>query len=383
MNSKTILSTPAHINWIDFARVVACFLVVLAHCCDPFVARFDDNPVEFLSGAAWGSAVRPCVPLFVIISGVLLLPVNMDTHTFYKKRLTRIIAPLVFWGIVTPILYYGYVNSGVQPTNLNLADYTTSEMLVKILTFPLNFNYDIIPLWYLYMLIGLYLFMPIITPWLQSATKKDLKLFLYIWGFTMLVPYLQMAAPLLGYKGNYGNMGIFGVVDWNAFGTFYYFSGFLGYLVLAFYLKKYPLGWSWGKTWAVAAPLYIVGYCITYFGFVLTQKYYPGSYAQLEIIWYFYGMNVFMMTIAAYIVLQKVNIKNERWAKAFAYVAKLTFGIYLCHFLLVQIGYDFVYNTIPVAPALQIPIIAVLAFTVSAIVVLLLSKLPKSKYIIG
>lgn len=383
MNSKTILSTPAHINWIDFARVVACFLVVLAHCCDPFVARFDDNPVEFLSGAAWGSAVRPCVPLFVMISGVLLLPVNMDTHTFYKKRLTRIIAPLVFWGIVTPILYYGYVNSGVQPTNLNLADYTTSEMLVKILTFPLNFNYDIIPLWYLYMLIGLYLFMPIITPWLQSATKKDLKLFLYIWGFTMVVPYLQMAAPLLGYKGNYGNMGIFGVVDWNAFGTFYYFSGFLGYLVLAFYLKKYPLGWSWGKTWAVAAPLYMVGYCITYFGFVLTQKYYPGSYAQLEIIWYFYGLNVFMMTIAAYILLQKVNIKNERWAKAFAYVAKLTFGIYLCHFLLVQIGYDFVYNTIPVAPALQIPIIAVLAFTVSAIVVLLLSKLPKSKYIIG
>lgn len=383
MNSKTILSTPAHINWIDFARVVACFLVVLAHCCDPFVARFDDNPVEFLSGAAWGSAVRPCVPLFVMISGVLLLPVNMDTHTFYKKRLTRIIAPLVFWGIVTPILYYGYVNSGVQPTNLNLADYTTSEMLVKILTFPLNFNYDIIPLWYLYMLIGLYLFMPIITPWLQSATKKDLKLFLYIWGFTMVVPYLQMAAPLLGYKGNYGNMGLFGVVDWNAFGTFYYFSGFLGYLVLAFYLKKYPLGWSWGKTWAVAAPLYIVGYCITYFGFVLTQKYYPGSYAQLEIIWYFYGLNVFMMTIAAYILLQKVNIKNERWAKAFAYVAKLTFGIYLCHFLLVQIGYDFVYNTIPLAPALQIPIIAVLAFTVSAIVVLLLSKLPKSKYIIG
>ncbi|MGL5562325.1 MAG: acyltransferase [Tannerellaceae bacterium] len=383
MNSKTTLSAPAHINWIDFARVVACFLVVLAHCCDPFVARFDDNPLEFLTGAAWGRAVRPCVPLFVMISGVLLLPVSMDTHTFYKKRLTRVVAPLVFWGIVTPIFYYLYVNSGVQSTNLNLADYTTSEMLAKILTFPLNFNYDIIPLWYLYMLIGLYLFMPIITPWLQSATKKDLKLFLYIWGFTMVVPYLQMAAPLLGYKGNYGNMGLFGVVDWNAFGTFYYFSGFLGYLVLAFYLKKYPLGWSWGKTWAVAAPLYIVGYCITYFGFVLTQRYYPGSYAQLEIIWYFYGLNVFMMTIAAYIVLMKVNIKNVRWAKAFAYVAKLTFGIYLCHFLLVQIGYDFVYNNIPVAPALQIPIIAVLAFTASAIVVLLLSKLPKSKYIIG
>ena len=103
MNSKTTLSAPGHINWIDFARVVACFLVVLAHCCDPFVARFDDNPLEFLTGAAWGSAVRPCVPLFVMISGVLLLPANMDTHTFYKTRLTRVVAPLVLWGIVTPV----------------------------------------------------------------------------------------------------------------------------------------------------------------------------------------------------------------------------------------------------------------------------------------
>ena len=29
------------IGWIDLLRVIACFLVVFAHCCDPFVARFD------------------------------------------------------------------------------------------------------------------------------------------------------------------------------------------------------------------------------------------------------------------------------------------------------------------------------------------------------
>lgn len=30
-----------HIAWVDFLRILACFLVVLAHCCDPFVGSFD------------------------------------------------------------------------------------------------------------------------------------------------------------------------------------------------------------------------------------------------------------------------------------------------------------------------------------------------------
>ena len=36
------------IGWIDLLRVIACFLVVFSHSCDPFVAVFDsDNPYRF------------------------------------------------------------------------------------------------------------------------------------------------------------------------------------------------------------------------------------------------------------------------------------------------------------------------------------------------
>ena len=49
------------IGWIDLLRVIACFLVVFAHCCDPFVARFDTDRSTFLQGCAAGSAVRSCV----------------------------------------------------------------------------------------------------------------------------------------------------------------------------------------------------------------------------------------------------------------------------------------------------------------------------------
>jgi hypothetical protein len=97
-----------------------------------------------------------------------------------------------------------------------------------------------------------------------------------------------MAAPLLGYTGNYDNAGIWGVCNWNEFGTFYYFSGFLGYIILAYYLVKYPLNWSWNKTLAVAIPLFIVGYGITFSGFLITQKYFPANYANLKL----YGISV-------------------------------------------------------------------------------------------
>ena len=65
-----------HIGWVDLLRVLACFLVVFAHCCDPFVGQFDADCGAFLTGAFAGSLVRCSVPLFVMMTGVLLLPVG-------------------------------------------------------------------------------------------------------------------------------------------------------------------------------------------------------------------------------------------------------------------------------------------------------------------
>ena len=186
----------------------------------------------------------------------------------------------------------------------------------------------------------------------------------------MCVPYIQMFAPALGYEGNYGNMGLWGICDWNAYGALYYFSGFLGYLVLGYYLVNYPLNWTMKKTLSVATPLFLLGYAITAGGFILTQKYYPGSYANLEIIWYFSGINVFMMTISLFMVAQKIKVSPSPFLSK---VAALTFGIYLCHFVFVQLGYDLIYNTIPVPAVFKILLIAVVSFAISALVVWLMS----------
>ena len=68
------LNVPARerIGWVDLLRVIACFLVVFSHSCDAFVAVFDSDRATFLQGTLAGSFVRACVPLFVMMSGVLL-----------------------------------------------------------------------------------------------------------------------------------------------------------------------------------------------------------------------------------------------------------------------------------------------------------------------
>lgn len=360
------------IVWIDLLRIVACFLVIIAHACDPFVGKTDSNYNEFFSGALMGSLVRACVPLFVMISGILLLPIKEDMISFYKKRTKRIITPFVFWAIMAPVMYYLYFKSGISTPNVNivLEDFDGNSLITKLYTWIFNFNYDTIPLWYVYMLIGLYLFIPILSQWIKSATKKELKLVIFFWIITTCLPYIQLVAPLAGYEGNGGNFGLLGVCDWNAYGTFYYFSGFVGYLILAFYLVKYPLNWSWPKTILSASILFIASYGITFGGFLYTQKFYPENFSNLEIIWSFTGINVVIMTFSIFVVFQKIKLKASKLLRT---MSNLTYGIFLCHFFFVQVSYDFIYPRLHTHPIVQIILVAVLTMALSGIVVWLLS----------
>lgn len=354
-------------GWIDLLRIIACFLVVFSHCCDPFVAQFDADRTSFLTGVFSGSFVRACVPLFVMMTGVLSFPVRMDMRSFYKKRIGRILSPLIFWSVVLPILFFVYLNY-INPTTPNplisMPDHNVDALWVKLYTFIFNFNFDTVPMWYLYMLIGLYLIIPIISGWMQHASQKDVKLFLSIWVIALCIPYVKMLAPVLGFQGYFGNKGILGVCDWNEYGTFYYFSGFIGYLILANYLTRYPLNWSWKKMLAITIPMFIVGYIVTSYGYILTQKFSPGNYVNLEIVWYFAGVNVFMMTFPLFVIVQKLNIPSSAWMSK---LASLTFGIYLCHYVFVTISYD-VFDMSALPPLVRIVGMTCLTFLICTVI---------------
>ena len=80
------------------------FTVVCCHSTDPFNFYPGEPPANIdqikFWGAAYGSFLRPCVPLFVMITGALLLPVKGDTSVFYKKRISRVFWPFLIWSVL-------------------------------------------------------------------------------------------------------------------------------------------------------------------------------------------------------------------------------------------------------------------------------------------
>ena len=105
MNNTSVLSVAKNrVVWLDVVRFVAMFTVVCCHCADPFNFYSGEPSAELEQikfwGAAYGAFLRPCVPLFVMITGALLLPVRGETSVFYKKRISRVFWPFLLWSVL-------------------------------------------------------------------------------------------------------------------------------------------------------------------------------------------------------------------------------------------------------------------------------------------
>ncbi len=370
--AKNAPAVREHLGWVDIIRILACVLVIVQHCSDPFYMNFDLSGGDFYAGCGLASLSRPCVPLFVMITGILLLPTKDAAGTFYRKRIGRILPPLVFWSLLLPWVDFAWLGNLWNSTSpaFDASGCTLEATLRKCYTFIFNFNYSTTPLWYLYMLIGLYLIMPILGGWMRSASKRDLQVAIAVWLVSTFLPYIRLAAPLLGYEGNYGNMGLWGECDWTSYGSLYYVSGFAGYLVLGHYLHTYPLRWSMRRTLLVFVPMFLAGFAISFGGYVLMAARFPGQYAYLEIVWWTCGINVVLQTVPVFVILKKW-FSGHHVPTVAAKIAALTFGIYLCHFPLAQISYDIFQEYLPagIPAAVRILINVAVAFAVSAVVV--------------
>ena len=80
------------IVWLDVLKLIAIFMVICVHCTDPFNVSPEarSNPDYNFWGSIYGSFLRPFVPLFVMITGNLLLPVRLAMREFFVsyKHLT-------------------------------------------------------------------------------------------------------------------------------------------------------------------------------------------------------------------------------------------------------------------------------------------------------
>lgn len=384
MNNDNLNSTvPKRIVWADLLRFVAIMMVICIHCTDPFNVSPEarSNPEYNLWGSIYGAFLRPCVPLFVMLTGMLLLPIQQDMGQFYKKRMMRVIVPFLIWSLLynlfplltgimgwdSSILTKMFAYAGENPSQ------SWESSLHNIYMIPFNFNIYTIPLWYIYMLIGLYLFIPFFSAWLKQATDKQMKVFLFIWGITLFLPYCNE------YISNY----ILGTCAWNNFGTLYYFAGFNGYLLLGYYLNvnnKLTIG----KTIILSVILFVIGYVITYIGFRDMTSKSNISEEQMELFFLYCTPNVLLMTVAVFILVQKIQIRSPFITSMLSNITKCGLGIYMIHYFIVGIGY-LIIEKINLPIAFQIPTTGILVFILSwGIVSLFYRFIPKyAKWIMG
>lgn len=374
--------------WCDAIRLLAFFMLLCCHAADPFYASAAyasaataTDPEKVQWAMRWGSLVRPCVPLFVMLTGVLSLPVNSSMEQFYKKRIPRVLYPFLLWSVIyylTPWFtgLLGMDNSVVTKL-FSWAENDSQALgdgMANVARIPYAFSFIACHMWYIYMLIGLYLYIPIFSAWVEKATRRQKEIVLILWALSTLLPYFT----------EYVSRYAFGTCEWNSFGLFYYFAGFSGYMLLGHYIQHY-VNWSWSKTLCVALPLLVTGFLITYCGYSHIMGLPDKTPEQVELFWTYNTPNVAMMTIACFLLMYRIRIHSgSRTAACLANLTACGFGIYMIHYFFVCLGYD-LGALLHLPSPLRIPFSAIVILACSwAIVFIARRALGKySKYILG
>lgn len=373
------------IVWLDVIRCVAMIMVIGVHCIDPFYISPTMRAIpEYTHWAAiYGSLLRPSVPLFVMMTGLLLLPVKKQPlGKFYKKRIYRVLFPFLIWSVLYSMFPWFTGVLGLPKEIIgDFFCYTQGQesqslidSLKDVAMIPFNFSHKENHMWYIYLLIGLYLYMPFFSAWIENADRKTKRAFLLIWIISLFIPYLkEYVANCLFERSGY----VFGTDTWNEFGLFYYFAGFNGYLLLGHYVKK-GNDWSLMKTFILCILMFAVGYYITYTGFSTTASNPNATETEMELFFTFCSPNVLLMTLATFLLLQKVVITNSTVIKVLANMTQCGFGIYMVHYFVVGPFFLLIGpSSLPIP--LQVPLMAICIFLCSWAFTALIYKLMPRK----
>lgn len=343
------------LGWINNLRLIALLAVIMLHCSSPLLADYLKSPEsQWLAADFYNALTRFAVPVFVMITGVLLLGKEEDVVVFLKKRLGRVVWPFLFWSLV--YIAYAYYNEDISYTGDTR---TTVQQVLHQLKYGSSYH-----LWYVYMLIGLYLVIPVLGKFIRNATEKEILYFLTVWLIVMLFsqPYLMRYNPQVDAR---------------------YFGGYIGYLVLGYYLanKQFKSRYMF----VLAGGLSIVSVVIITIGTAMLYQYYNGiSTLMYEPL----SWPIVIVSSAMFLMIRFVTLKVPAFfINIRDFIGKYNYGIYLGHALILTLlDYDENYNLSYKSfnPFFSIPLTALVCFLLALLMVYLINKLPFiGKYISG
>ena len=200
-------------NYISILNVLACIGVVILHTFETGYTSDANFVFEVLIRAIAFCAV----PVFFMITGATLIDYRerYDTKTFFKKRLLKVIIPLIIWSII-----YFIIN------------FFKGKFSINDLSFKFVFEYFFLvktnPIfWFFVVIIGIYLAIPVISLIPQESRRKA---FLYIIIITFV--FNQFLPDLLYHLNlNYNYDLKFPLT----------YSGWISFIFIGYYIDKYEI----------------------------------------------------------------------------------------------------------------------------------------------
>ncbi|QMT83263.1 acyltransferase [Companilactobacillus pabuli] len=295
------------IVYIDFIRVLAMFLVVLAHSC---ASRLEHG----VGSVDWNVAhslviiTEIAVPLFFMISGSTILnsPKTRSIRYLFKHRLPKILVPFIIWSIIT-----AYFARQIDGT------YTYHSFMQSILS--MYHQPVIIAYWFIYPLISLYLLSPLLKAMVDSLSSTGLTYLLILWFFfMMIIPAIIPVLPsdIRVYFKAYSMSKIV-------------FSSYLGYFLLGYKLSQE----KHRKTnWLVGILLILILFTVNIEIGLIDNK------SLWKILNIFSIGSVPFIAGLIFVILRSFENKYHHWfSKLIEILAPLTYGVYLIHGLVINL----------------------------------------------
>ncbi len=289
----------------DIMRIICSFCVVLLHTstCSRVI-----NELSIEVSATINSLCRFSVPVFVMISGKYMISKECSTVSIFRKCLK-----FFFEMIMVSFVYmiFDYCVWGVAPKDIR----TVAKIL---LTSPIH-------LWYIYTIIILYLFTPLLKIFSQNATRKELFYIIILCFFFGSILYMPL-------KINNGFLVLKDIVEKCHIEPIF---AFVGCYMLGYYISKFSLSI---KSKFLIYLLGILGVIASIFIQNLSVFSEEIKYLSLS----FFAPNVVIQSIAFYICMTDIlnssfmNKKQNKSYKLIALLSKSTYFVYLWHMLILN-----------------------------------------------
>lgn len=351
VDGKKTGKSEGRIVYYDFLRIIAICAVIVLHISAQNFTNAGVDTLEWQAFNFYDSIVRWGVPVFVMISGALFLDGEHSIEKLYKKNIARIIVAFIFWSMLYAVNNTIYFHTG---------------WMAALKQFVAGQGH----MWFLFMIVGLYMIVPLVKPIVRSMELTKYFLMLSL-AFTFVVP---QALNLVSLK--YPSIGSFVNSIWNKV-YFHFTLGFVCYFVCGYFLSKADLS---KKTRGTIYFLAICGFISTIVGTAWISI----SQQKPNVMLYdYFSITVMLEALGIFVFVKgrfdgrKIGQKAER---VLVLLSKYSFGVYLVHILVLdELARIFGINTLSFNPLLSVPVISAIVIVVSFAASAALNHIPLLK----